>query len=310
VTNGANEDTDDDDRLIVWTKSGRETSQQLIHPLDQNKTISFYMAESYEDPPTTANYNHYGADEEICFEQDDVYYRGAQSNSMARIHHDNADFIPVHACSNFAKAANGTAQEKLDNRVTHVHHRYNYMSGAGTPTPSWGSSPTWPDATQGKAYWDFMYYSFDNDGGSPDMNKNCVSYAFDGLDSGQIQVNYWVDSQGYNGSEQMNKLWNALDTTVYPDDEHTFSDCPISDGDVAGNSGHAWVLYDPGYDKAAQTAKWTNAGSGEYVWSHSGNCTNKAPAVARDETNLVAFKLWYLTEVSNPYYTYEKIKRE
>jgi len=303
---------DDQDRFIIWTKDGRATIQRRYETLDGNKTVSLWMSQHYSDPPTVANYGNYGAVEEICFKHNDTYYKGAEASSMARIYHENTNFVASHACSNLTKATSGTPAQKLANRVTHVHHRYNYASGP-TP-PGWGSGgglPTWPTAAEGKAYWDWMYASFDDDGGSASMTTNCVSYAFDGLDSGQIQVNYWVDSQDWGGSPQVNKLWAALSTGVYPDGVHTFVNCPISDGDVAGTSGHLWRLYDPASGKAAQTAKWKNAGSGEYVWNHSGDCTNKAPkAVATGETTVVANKLWSYSDHSNPYYTDGKIKRE
>ena len=258
---------------VHYKKDGYQKVIETISPRSSNLTKSFLMMDEVADPPAAAHYPLIGSTMEIHFKwTDNKYYMGKQSKAGIYVYHDNANFVVSHACTDSTQANSGTQANKEAHRVDHLHFLYDYGSGPGTL--DWAASGIgWPNTSQGNAYWDWVYSSYKDSGGTnPTTAANCVSYGFHGKKSGLMSVTCWVNSKDYPNCTNIGKLWTAL-TIVYAGSDG--SSVTIQNGDIAGTQGHVWKLYRTisGSGPATQI-KWKCAESGLYTYTHPSTQSN------------------------------------
>lgn len=181
---------------------------------------------------------------DIYFRVSGTSYIGLEPNAAIFITGADANFDMSHASVGIAK-------------LKHRHAQYNY--GSGPTTPVWGASPSWPDVSEGNAYWNWIYPNCARLADC-DTQVNCVSFAFG--------LSQWVES-----ASDSDPLWGSLSTCVFGDsncDEMAGNGLEaISNGDIAGNQQHVWVLSSPNsLTSAAETLTWRNNCSGTYVYNH------------------------------------------
>ena len=283
----------------------------------------YAMKKHLSDPPQPAPPNDYDyqfstslgeAEMVIHFDSGTPtkHYTGFQDGARVRIYSTEPNFAPACACSDFAKATNGPDETAY--RVHHAHCRYEY--GTGPPgAPAWGSTPAWPTMSQGKAFWDWAYTGHKTgSGGNPSIKANCVQFAFNGRNQASIRVAsaVWVDSSWTDAT----KLWNALQTTVYPKaGQPSFDMAKVNHDDIAGNEMHVWVLLNPAGGNGngpATRIKWVNETSGEYTLNRPATPGNCAPKVRLTGERSVPGTTKLKTadgHVNTPYFDEDRIKR-